>query len=145
MCILLNSQGLFLNRYDVLERISAVRRSLLQVVTEQKQGEVVQDKIRRTAAREAELKLRIKTSQAARQSGNVQAAVNIIIPFSNLTNEEMGGTILQAKEEFAQVLWAKGEKALALNIMKEVQALQKKLPESAVQLCQIVSFICQKP
>ncbi|KAA1069952.1 Serine/threonine-protein kinase tel1 [Puccinia graminis f. sp. tritici] len=127
--------------YDVLERISAVRRSLLQVVTEQKQGEAVQDKIKRTAAREAELKLRIKTSQAARQSGNVQAAVNIIIPFSNLTDEEMGGTILHVKEEFAQVLWAKGEKALALNIMKEVQALQKNLPESAVQLCQIGEWI----
>ncbi|WAQ91132.1 hypothetical protein PtA15_14A12 [Puccinia triticina] len=128
-------------QYNVLERVSAVRRSLLQIVIEQKQSEVAQDKARRTAAREAELKLRIRTSQAARHSGNVQAAVNIIVPSSNLTDKELGDTILQAKEEFARVLWAKGEQALALNIMKEVQAVQKKLPDSAVQLCQIGEWI----
>ncbi|PLW50604.1 hypothetical protein PCANC_06966 [Puccinia coronata f. sp. avenae] len=127
-------------QYETLERISAVRRSLLQAVSERKKAEGYQDR-GCMAAQEAELKLRIKTSQAARHSGNVQAAVNIIVPFSNLTNKETGDTVLQAKEEFAQVLWAKGEKSLALNIMKEVQGVQTKLPESAVQLCQIGEWI----
>ncbi|POW03317.1 hypothetical protein PSTT_11176, partial [Puccinia striiformis] len=128
-------------QYDVLERISAVRRSLLQVVTEQKQAEVTHDGARRIAAQKAELKLRINTSQHARSTGNVQAAVNVITPFSSFTDVEMGETFLQAKEEFAQVLWAKDENALALNVMKEVQTLSKRLPESAVQLCQIGEWI----
>lgn len=128
-------------QYETLERISAVRRSLLQAVTGHQRVGIAEDRARSKAAQEADLKLRIKTSQAARHSGNFQAAVNIIIPFSKLTDEEMGNTVLQAKEEFAQVLWAKGERALALNIMKEVQVLQKNLPESAVQLCQIGEWI----
>lgn len=128
-------------QYETLERISAVRRSLLQAVTGHKREEIAEDRARCKAAQEADLKLRVKTSQAARHSGNFQAAVNIIIPFSKLTDEEMGNTVLQAKEEFAQVLWAKGERALALNIMKEVQVSQKNLPESAVQLCQIGEWI----
>lgn len=129
--------------FDVLERISAIRRSLLQTVNEQMTSKTTSDEIQRRtqAARKAELKLRIETSRAARHAGQLHVAVNVITPFADLTEKEMGSLALNAQEEFAEVLWAKGEHGLALNTMKAVQALQKNLPESAVQLCRIGEWI----
>ncbi|MBW0465571.1 hypothetical protein O181_005286 [Austropuccinia psidii MF-1] len=129
--------------HTIIEQVSAVRRSLLQTVLHGQSAtqleRVTSDILR--VAQETEIKLRIRTSQEARYAGHLQAALNIIIPFSNFAEGEIPQARLEAKEEFANVLWAKGEQTLALNTLKAVQVSHGLLPEAAVRLSRLGDWI----
>lgn len=143
MCVLKLYIDLPPSRYAILERVSAVRRKLLEAEMNMQARNTMSDQMSPIfcQAQQVEQELRIKTSQAARISGNIQSALNIIASFKISKDENMKEVTLHAKEEFAEVLWVKGEQSLALGTLKEVQKHLAPSSQASIQMARLVSPI----
>lgn len=125
--------------YEVLELISSVRRSLLHAEMDKQVQNMLGDEPNDTfrLAQQIEQSIRIKTCQEARLSGRIQHALNMIVPTKIMENEDMAQIGLEAKEEFAEVLWMKGKHSMALKMLEDVQSQQTSRPKAAIQLARL--------
>ncbi|KAG0143845.1 hypothetical protein CROQUDRAFT_80653 [Cronartium quercuum f. sp. fusiforme G11] len=125
--------------YDVLERVSAVRRCLLDAEMNKQAQEVIGDEPTAVfhLAQQIGQRIRIKTSQEARRAGRIQNALNIIAPSIISGSDGMKQISLETRTEFAEVLWMKGNRAMALHTLNQVKDQQRPSAEAFIQLARL--------
>ena len=139
MCILavstINTHDAF--RFEALENLVATRMSLLSAVRQRAKRAQIGDRPTPFIAALATLERRclVRLSTAARDAGALQIAVNAIVRAQRLNTEEDSSVA----QEFANVLWAKGEHKLAIECLREiVDRLSAKTNDEAALLDSVV-------
>ena len=131
---------MILVRFETMENIIATRMSLLSGVRQRAQRAQIGDKPTPFTASLASLERQclVRVSAAARDAGALQTALNAVVRAQHLegSGSEKSSAVGQ---EFAHVLWAKGEHKLAIEFMREiVSALPVDVHSEVVQLEQAV-------
>ncbi|KLO07453.1 hypothetical protein SCHPADRAFT_1001651 [Schizopora paradoxa] len=103
--------------FDDLESILATRISLLRSTRQREQrdqiGTMLSDMSQ--SLLELEIKCLVQLSEAAREEGETQIALNSITQAQLLDQ----GELFEISDEFASVLWGQGEQRLAVELLKK--------------------------
>lgn len=102
-----------------MEHIVATRMSLLAAVRQRAQRAQIGDRPTSFTSSVAALEKQclVSVSAAARDAGALQIALNAVVRAQRLDGSEKSSSVAQ---EFANVLWAKGEHKLAIEFLREI-------------------------
>ncbi|VDB84870.1 unnamed protein product [Peniophora sp. CBMAI 1063] len=105
--------------FETTEHLFATRMSLLSAVRQRAQRAQIGDRPTPFTATLAafEKQCLVRVSSAARDAGALQVALNSVVRAQRLDASEKSPTIAQ---EFANVLWAKGEHKLAIEFLRKI-------------------------
>lgn len=105
--------------FETMENLVATRMSLLSAVRQRAQRAQIGDRPTPFTAGIAALEKQclVRVSAAARDAGALQIALNAIVRAQRLDVSEKSPSVAQ---EFANVLWVKGEHKLAIEFLREI-------------------------